>query len=149
MAAALVVLMVDCCNRHDTDALAACYAPDARVHPAGWPQAVDARTRLATFGVILATFSDLRLHPRNLAANGRVALRLGLVQRVAQVEAEGAGISAPISPNRRYDPQDRPCGRPPQAAALGRQHHWARGIQDKPSMLNGEGVDEGRTRVSR
>jgi hypothetical protein len=67
-AAALVVGMVACCNRHDTDALAACYAPDARVHPAGWPQAVDARTRLATFGVILATFPDLRLHPRNLAA---------------------------------------------------------------------------------
>jgi hypothetical protein len=117
MAAALVVLMVDCCNRHDTDALAACYAPDTWVHPAGWPQAVDARTRLATFGVILATFPDLRLHPRNLAANGRVALRLGLVQRVAQVEAEGAGISAPISTNRLYDPQDRPCGRP--AAPLG------------------------------
>jgi hypothetical protein len=55
MAAALVVGMVACCNRHDTDALAACYAADARVHPAGWPQAVDARTRLATFGVILAT----------------------------------------------------------------------------------------------
>lgn len=53
MAAALVVGMVDCCNRHDTDALAACYAADAWVHPAGWPQAVDARTRLATFGVIL------------------------------------------------------------------------------------------------
>jgi hypothetical protein len=102
MAAALVVLMVDCCNRHDTDALAACYAPDARVHHAGWPQAVDARTRLATFGVTLATFPDLRLHPRDLAANGRVALRLGLVQRVAQVEAEGAGISAPISTNHRY-----------------------------------------------
>jgi hypothetical protein len=132
-AAALVVGMVACCNRHDTDALAACYAADARVHPAGWPQAVDARTRLATFGVILATFPDLRLHPRNLAANGPVALRLGLVQRVAQVEAEGVGISAPISPNRLYDPQDRPCGR----------HHWARGIQDKPSILNGEGVDEG------
>jgi hypothetical protein len=71
MTAALVVLMVDCCNRHDTDALAACYAPDTWVHPAGWPPAVDARTRLATFGVILATFPDLRLHPRNLAANGR------------------------------------------------------------------------------
>jgi hypothetical protein len=27
MAAALVVGMVDCCNRHDTDAPAACYAP--------------------------------------------------------------------------------------------------------------------------
>jgi hypothetical protein len=115
MAAALVVLMVDCCNRHDTDALAACYAPDTWVHPAGWPQAVDAR--LATFGVILATFPDLRLHPRGLAANGRGALRLGLVQRVAQVEAEGAGISAPISPNRLYDPQDRPCGRPSSAGS--------------------------------
>jgi hypothetical protein len=60
MAAALVVLMVDCCNRHDTDALAACYAPDTWVHPAGWPQAVDARTRLATFGVILATCGSIR-----------------------------------------------------------------------------------------
>jgi hypothetical protein len=116
MSAALVVLMVDCCNRHDTDALAACYAPNTwSIPPAGrrrstpgpgWP----------TFGVILATFPDLRLHPRNLAASGRVALRLGLVQRVAQVEAEGAGISAPISPNRLYDPQDRPCGRRPPSA---------------------------------
>ena len=28
MAAALVVPMVDCCNRHGTDTLAACYVPD-------------------------------------------------------------------------------------------------------------------------
>ena len=35
--AALVDRMVDSDNRHDTDALAACYAPDARIHHAGWP----------------------------------------------------------------------------------------------------------------
>ena len=115
MAAALVVLMVDCCNRHDTDALAACYAPDTWVHPLagrrrstpgpGWPPSASSWPPSPTCGSIRATW----------AANGRVALRLGLVQRVAQVEAEGAGISNPISPNRLYDPQDRPCGRPPSA----------------------------------
>jgi SnoaL-like domain len=72
--AALVNRMVDCYNRHDPEALAACYAPDARVHPAGWPQAVDPGTWLAAVPVILATFPDLRLHPRNLAADDRVAL---------------------------------------------------------------------------
>jgi hypothetical protein len=44
--------MVDCFNRHDPEALAACYAPDARVHPAGWPQAVDTGTWLAAVPVI-------------------------------------------------------------------------------------------------
>ena len=36
--AAPVDRMVDCFNRHDPEALATCDAPDARVHPAGWPQ---------------------------------------------------------------------------------------------------------------
>jgi hypothetical protein len=72
--AALVDRMVDCFNRHDLEGLAACYAPDARVHPAGWPQAVDFGTWLTTVPVIWATFADLRLHPRTLAANHRVAL---------------------------------------------------------------------------
>src|SRR4029450_10624403 len=58
----------------DPEALAACYAPDARVHPAGWPQAVDTGTWLAAVPVILTTFPDLRLHPRNLATDDRVAL---------------------------------------------------------------------------
>ena len=72
--AALVNGMVDCYNRHDAEALAACYAPDARIHPAGWPEPVDTGTWLAAVPVILATFPDLRLHPRNLAADDRVAL---------------------------------------------------------------------------
>jgi SnoaL-like domain len=72
--AALVDRMVDCFNRHDPEALADCYAPDARVHPAGWPQAVDTGTWLAAVPVILATFPDLQLHPRNLVADDRVAL---------------------------------------------------------------------------
>jgi SnoaL-like domain len=72
--AALVDRMVDCYNRHDPEALAACYAPDARVHPAGWPEAVDAGTWLAAVPVIFTTFPDLRLHPRHLAADDRVAL---------------------------------------------------------------------------
>jgi hypothetical protein len=45
--AALIDRMVDCFNRHDAEALAPCYAPDARVHHAGWPQAVDTGTWLA------------------------------------------------------------------------------------------------------
>jgi SnoaL-like domain len=69
--AALVARMVEGFNRHDPEALAACYAPDARVHPAGWPEAVDAGTWLAAFPVILATFPDLQLHPHNLAADHR------------------------------------------------------------------------------
>ena len=48
--AALVDRMVDSYNRHDPDALAACYAPDARINPAGWPEDVDAATWLAAFG---------------------------------------------------------------------------------------------------
>jgi hypothetical protein len=72
--AAIVDRMVDCYNRHDTEALAACYAPDARVHHAGWPEAVDAGTWLAAFGLMLQTFPDLHIHPRNLAAGDRVAL---------------------------------------------------------------------------
>jgi SnoaL-like domain len=72
--AALVDRMVDCFNRHDPDALAACYAPGARVHPTGWPQPVDTAIWLAAVPVIWTTFPDLRLHPRNLAADDRVAL---------------------------------------------------------------------------
>jgi hypothetical protein len=73
--AALVDRMVDSYNRHDTDALAACYGPHARVHQAGWPEAVDAQTWLALFGgPLLTTFPDLQLRPRNLAADDRVAL---------------------------------------------------------------------------
>jgi hypothetical protein len=73
--AALVDRMVDSYNRHDTDALAACSGPHARVHQAGWPEAVDAQTWLALFGgPLLTTFPDLQLRPRNLAADDRVAL---------------------------------------------------------------------------
>ena len=73
--AAFVDRMVDSYNRHDIDALAACYAPDARVHHAGWPEDVDAATWLALFGgPLLTTFPDLQIRPRNLAADDRVAL---------------------------------------------------------------------------
>ena len=72
--AALIDRMVDSYNRRDTEALAPCYAPDARVHPAGQPEAVDAGTWLAAFGLVLQSFPDLQLHPRNLAADDRVAL---------------------------------------------------------------------------
>ena len=59
--AALVDRMVDSYNRHDTDALAACYAPDARVHHAGWPEDVDAQTWLVLFGgPLLTTFLTSR-----------------------------------------------------------------------------------------
>jgi hypothetical protein len=72
--AALVDRMLDCFNRHDPEGLAACYAPDAGVHPAGWPQAVDVGIWLAALPIIWTTFADLRLHPRNLVADDRVAL---------------------------------------------------------------------------
>ena len=62
--AALVEHMVDAYNRHDTDALAACYAPGARVQWAGWPEAVDAEAWLAGFGAMLAAFPDLGVHSR-------------------------------------------------------------------------------------
>src|SRR5215207_5187722 len=66
--------MVDSYNRHDTEALAPCYTPDARVHPAGRSEAVDTGTWLAAVGLVLQSFPDLQLHPRNLAADDRVAL---------------------------------------------------------------------------
>jgi hypothetical protein len=72
--AALVDRIVDCYNRHDTEALAACYAPDAQIHHAGWPEAADAGTWLAAFGLMLQSFPNLQVHPRNLAADDRVAL---------------------------------------------------------------------------
>ena len=61
--AALIDQMVDSYNRHDTQALAACYVPDARIHPAGWPQPVDTGTWLAAIPVILTpspTFGCIR-----------------------------------------------------------------------------------------
>lgn len=72
--AALVDRMVDGYNRHDADALAACYAPDARINAAGWPEEVDAATWLAAFGAILSSFPDLQIRPRNLVTDDRVAV---------------------------------------------------------------------------
>ena len=66
--------MLDSYNRHDTEALAPCYTPHARVHHASRPEAVDTGTWLAAFGLVLQSFPDLQLHPRNLAADDRVAL---------------------------------------------------------------------------
>jgi ketosteroid isomerase-like protein len=72
--ATLIDRMVDSYNRHDTETLAPCYAPHARVHPAGRPEAVDAGTWLAAVGLVLQSFPDLQLHPRNLAADDPLAL---------------------------------------------------------------------------
>jgi hypothetical protein len=44
------------------------------VHPDGWPEAVDAGTWLAAFGLVLQSFPDLLIHARNLATNDRVAI---------------------------------------------------------------------------
>jgi hypothetical protein len=60
--AALVERMVDCFNRHDVHALAACYAPDAKVHPAGCPEPVDAQTWTAAFSLVLQSFPDLQVY---------------------------------------------------------------------------------------
>ena len=70
--AALVDRMVDSYNRHDIDALAACYAPGARVNGGGWPEDIDATAWLAGLGTIFDSFPDLQLHPHNLVADGRV-----------------------------------------------------------------------------
>ena len=111
--AALVDRMVDCFNRHDPEALATCYAPDARVHPAGWPQAVDTGTWLAAVPVIFTTFPDLRLHPPNLAADDRVAL----------LEARTTGTNTGPFPSARPSgccsaPKPRHCQRPGRATDI-------------------------------
>lgn len=72
--AALVDRMVDSYNRHDIDALAVCYAAGARVNGGGWPEDIDVTGWLAGLGTIIGSFPDLQLHPRNLAADGRVAM---------------------------------------------------------------------------
>jgi ketosteroid isomerase-like protein len=71
---ALVDRMVDAYNRHDTDALAACYATGARVRSTWGPEPVDPGTWLAAFGAMLTAFPDLRVHPGHLAVGDRVAL---------------------------------------------------------------------------
>ena len=123
--AALVDRMVDSYNRHDIDALAACYAPDARVHHAGWPEDVDAQTWLALFGgPLLTTFPDLQIRPRNLAADDRVALleaRLTGTNTGRSPSARPTGWSSAPRP-RRSPPPDarstspaRSCSRSPTA----------------------------------
>jgi hypothetical protein len=144
MAAALVVGMVDCCNRHDTDALAACYAPDTwSIPPAGrrrstagpgWPPSASSWPPSPTCGSIRATWLP--------TAGWRYALDWHSALRRWKRKVR-------VSALRSRQPALRSSRPALRAAALGRQHHWARGIQDKPSILNGEGVDEGRTRVSR
>jgi SnoaL-like protein len=125
--AALVDRMVDSYNRHDTDALAACYGPHARVHQAGWPEAVDAQTWLALFGgPLLTTFPDLQLRPRNLAADDRVALL------ETRLTGTNTGPFPPTPPSgwcsaprpRRCQRPDAPstsaaqsCSRPPAAGS--------------------------------
>ena len=66
--------IVDSYNRHDIDALAACYAPGARVNGGGWPEDIDVTGWLAGLGTIIGSFPDLQLHPHNLVADGRVAM---------------------------------------------------------------------------
>ena len=72
--AALVDRMVDGYNRHDIDALAACYAPDARINAAGWPEDIDVTSWLAGLGAIIGSFPDLQLRPHNLVTDDRMAM---------------------------------------------------------------------------
>ena len=60
--AALVDRMVDSYNRHDLDALGACYAPGARIN-LGWPEDVDPATWLAAFGASLPASPTSRSVP--------------------------------------------------------------------------------------
>lgn len=71
--AALVDRMVDALNQRDSHALAACYAPDVRIHLAGWPEPIDAETWSAAFSLVLQSFPDLQVHKRNLVTDDRSA----------------------------------------------------------------------------
>jgi len=71
---ALVDRMVDSYNRHDIDALAACYVAGARVNGGGWPEDIDVTSWLAGLSAIVSSFPDLQLRPHNLVADGRMAM---------------------------------------------------------------------------
>ena len=63
---ALVDRMVDSYNRHDIDALAACYVAGARVNGGGWPEDIDVTSWPAGLSAIISSFPDLQLRPHNL-----------------------------------------------------------------------------------
>ena len=72
--AALVERILNSVNNRDTEALAACYATAASVHPAGWPEAVDSETWLAALGLIVQSFPDLAIRPTNVVTSDRLAI---------------------------------------------------------------------------
>ena len=79
-AATLVTGLVGCINDRRLPDLAACYAPGATVHPAGWPEPVDVTAWMAAFGSMLESFPDLTVRPTAVASgDGVVVLEATLV----------------------------------------------------------------------
>jgi hypothetical protein len=65
--AGLVAPLLDGYNRRDLGRVASWYTPDARIHPAGWDEAVDVPTWLAAFRMMLTSFPDLKVSPEHVA----------------------------------------------------------------------------------
>ena len=70
----LVAGLVGCYNDRRLDDVASRYAAGATVHPAGWPEAVDAANWIAAFGMMLESFPDLTIRPRHVASGRGVAV---------------------------------------------------------------------------
>jgi hypothetical protein len=72
-ATTLVDSILDAHSRRDLSALAACYHPDATVHPSGWSDPVDVGTWCAALPLIWRSFPDLDLHALRIAVDGGLA----------------------------------------------------------------------------
>jgi len=70
----LVAGLVDGFNRRDLRRLTSSYTPHARVHLAGWHEAVDVATWLSAFQMMLESFPDLTLTPEHVASGDDVAI---------------------------------------------------------------------------
>jgi hypothetical protein len=73
-AAGLVATLVDAYNQRELHRAASLYAPDARVHPAGWDDDVDVPTWHAAFEMVLTSFPELTITPEHVASGEGVVI---------------------------------------------------------------------------
>ena len=84
-AAGLVNALVDGYNHREMQRVASMYAPDARIHPAGWDDDVDVPTWHAAFEMVLTSFPDLTI------ASERVAMGEGVVTIEGRLTGTNSG----------------------------------------------------------
>ena len=76
-AAGFVTALVDGYNQGDLHRVASMYAPEARVHPAGWDDDADVATWHAAFEMVLTSFPDLSITSERVATGEGVVIMEG------------------------------------------------------------------------